>query len=380
MNKYYIANDFNRKYHAVGRLWTLGAIILFIMIPVAIGIHYGVTPDWRVFGTSAVIIPFIINFLSGIVEPILYAPMLGTNGEYLAFVTGNLSNLKIPCVVKAHEIYPTETGSEEHEVISTVAVATSTLVTVVIIAVLVLCLAFSNLQKVVEQNTWIMPAFSCVVYALFGSLGGKYATKNPKLSLIPAGVVVVLSVVLGVTGVGKSVGSAYLFVGIAVCLLFAILQIARDKRKQKMKEEEERLAGIADTHELENQDVATSLKDGNQAQTAEEEPEQKADEQQVEDELQSQSDEVDKDLEQVEDEQQSQPNEIRGDDTQSQSDEVREDEQQSQSDEVREVREVASDVTDNDGIGQVETEVCNCEGQSDGDEVANDLQEQSENE
>lgn len=251
MNKYYIANDFNRKYHLIGRLWTLGAILLFIAIPLAIGIHYGVTPDWRVFGTSAVIIPFIINFLSGIVEPVLYAPMLGTNSEYLAFVTGNLSNLKIPCVVKAHEIYPTENGTEEHEVISTIAVATSTLVTVVIIAILVLCLAFSNLQGVVERETWIMPAFSCVVYALFGSLGGKYITKNPKLSIIPAAVVIVLSIVLGVTGVGKSVGSAYLFVGIAVCLLFAILQIMREKRKQRVKEEEEHLAVIADSHEIE---------------------------------------------------------------------------------------------------------------------------------
>ncbi len=258
MNKYYIANDFNRKYHLIGRLWTLGAILLFIAIPLAIGIHYGVTPDWRVFGTSAVIIPFIINFLSGIVEPVLYAPMLGTNSEYLAFVTGNLSNLKIPCVVKAHEIYPTENGTEEHEVISTIAVATSTLVTVVIIAILVLCLAFSNLQGVVERETWIMPAFSCVVYALFGSLGGKYITKNPKLSIIPAAVVIVLSIVLGVTGVGKSVGSAYLFVGIAVCLLFAILQIMREKRKQRVKEEEEHLALIAGSHEIETISGSTS--------------------------------------------------------------------------------------------------------------------------
>ena len=204
------------------------------------------------------IIPFIINFLSGIVEPVLYAPMLGTNSEYLAFVTGNLSNLKIPCVVKTHEIYPTENGTEEHEVISTIAVATSTLVTVVIIAILVLCLAFSNLQGVVERETWIMPAFSCVVYALFGSLGGKYITKNPKLSIIPAAVVIVLSIVLGVTGVGKSVGSAYLFVGIAVCLLFAILQIMREKRKQRVKEEEEHLALIAGSHEIETISDSTS--------------------------------------------------------------------------------------------------------------------------
>ncbi len=251
-----LVKDFNFKYHLIGRIWTALAIVLFIAVPLAIGIHYGVTPDWKVFGTSAVIIPFIINFLSGIVEPVIYAPMLGTNSEYLAFTTGNLSNLKIPCVVKAHEIYPTEANTEEHEVVSTIAVATSTLVTVLIIAALVLCLAVSNLQSIVEKQTWIMPAFSCVVYALFGSLGGKYVAKNPKLALIPAAIVVVLSIVFGVTGVGKSIGSAYLFVGIAVCALFALFQFMRERKKQKAREELEHLAGIDDTHDLET-DILT---------------------------------------------------------------------------------------------------------------------------
>lgn len=245
-----LTRDYSFKYHLVGRIWTALAVLLFLSIPLAIGLYYGETPDWKVFGSAAVIIPLLINFISGIVEPIIYAPMLGTNGEYLAFITGNLSNLKIPCVVKAQEICGTKMGTEEHEVVSTLAVATSTLVTVLVIGILVLCLAFTNLQSAVMKNRWILPAFSCVVYALFGSLGGRYIAKNPKLALIPAAIIVVLSVILGVTGVGGGIGSAYLFIGIGVCALFAVAQFSLQKKKLRAKQEEERLAAISDSHDV----------------------------------------------------------------------------------------------------------------------------------
>lgn len=265
-----LPRDFGFKYHLIGRIWTAFAILLFISVPVAIGLYYNVTPDWRVFGTSAVLIPLIINFISGIAEPIIYAPMLGTNGEYLAFITGNLSNLKIPCVVKAQEICGTKPGTEENEVISTLAIATSSLVTVIAIAILVLCLAFTNLQNTIMQSKWILPAFSCVVYALFGSLGGKYVVKNPKLALIPAAIIVVLSIVLGVTGLGKGVGSAYLFVGIAVCGIFAAIKFASQKKKLLAEQEAQRLASIADSHELQDEQNVSADDSGAENSSADE--------------------------------------------------------------------------------------------------------------
>lgn len=222
--------DFNIKLHIIGRLWTLAAIILFLAIPVVLCIHYNALPNWKVLLSSAVITPFIIYFVSGILEPAIYSSVLGTNGTYLAFITGNLSNLKIPCVVKAQDIVGTKVGTEEHELVSTIAVATSTLVTALIIGVFVLLLSISNLQKIIEQNAFIQPAFGCVVYALFGSLGGKYIVKNPKLALIPGSLLLVISVILGV--MKSNPGSTYLMIGIAVCLIFAIIQYKNEKRKQ----------------------------------------------------------------------------------------------------------------------------------------------------
>lgn len=236
--------DYDLKSHIVGKIWMALAMLIFFAVPTTICLYFDVKPDMSVMGTIAVIVPFLINFLSGVFEPIIYSPMLGINSAYLAFITGNLSNLKIPCVVKAQEICGTKLGTEENEVVSTLSVATSTLVTTVIIAVFVLILAVSNVETAIKNTPWITPAFTCVVYALFGSLGGKYVVKNIKLAVFPLVIIVAFSLILGFA-LPKLVGSAYLFVGIGICAVFAILQVVREKKKAKLKEEQEHLEQIA---------------------------------------------------------------------------------------------------------------------------------------
>lgn len=236
--------DNNARMHLIGRLWLGAGMILICTIPLWLALYYHVEPDWSVFGTAAVISPFILMALSGVAEPIIYSPMVGVNGMYLSFLTGNLSNLKIPCVVKAQEIAGTKRGTEEDEIVATIAIATSSLVTILIIGIIVLCLAvIPNLTEMIDNAPYLTPAFGCVVYALFGSLGGKYIVRNPKLAIGPIIIVVILSIVLGV--VGMDPGSAYLFVGIAICLVFAIFQMLREKKKMREKEELRRLEAIA---------------------------------------------------------------------------------------------------------------------------------------
>ncbi len=233
----------NARLHRIGRFWLGLATLYIITIPLWMSLYWDVSPDWSVFGTTAVLSPLILMALSGIVEPIIYAPMVGVNGMYLSFVTGNLSNLKIPCVVKAQEIVGAKPGTPEGEVVATLAVAISSLVTIVIIGLMVLGFAFANLRELVEENEFLQPAFATVVYALFGSLGGKYLVKNPKLAVLPFIICLILAVVLGL--LGTSLGSTYLFIGIAVTLVFAVLQFMREKRKLREKEERIHLAAIA---------------------------------------------------------------------------------------------------------------------------------------
>ena len=223
--------DYNIKLHILGRIWTLTGLFLIIMVPVVISIFYKGTMNWKVFADAGLIGLLFINFASAVLEPIIYAPMLGTNGEYLAFITGNLANMKIPCVVKAHEIYETKQGSEEQELISTIAVAVSSLVTILIVLVIVIALAVSPLQDWITDNKFLNKAFGSVVYALFGALGGKYLVKNLKLAAIPGVIVIVLSIILAV--VGMNLGSALLVVGIAAMIIRAIIPIISQMVKAK---------------------------------------------------------------------------------------------------------------------------------------------------
>lgn len=175
--------DYNKKWHTIGRIWNTIGILLIIAVPFVVCFSLKVTPNWTVFGNLGIWTLIIINLGSGISEPVIYAPMLGTNGEYLAFITGNLSNLKIPCVVKAHEIAETELGTEENELVSTIAIAISSLVTVLIIAVMVLCLAVSPLQQSIERRL-TLPPHSVASYTLCSeALAENISSKTPKWRL-----------------------------------------------------------------------------------------------------------------------------------------------------------------------------------------------------
>ena len=289
--------DYNLKSHIIGKIWLALSLAIFFAVPTTICLYYDVKPDMSVMGTSAVLIPFIINFFSGIFEPIIYSPMLGINSAYLAFITGNLSNLKIPCVVKAQEICGTKLGTEENEVVSTLSVATSTLVTTVIIAVFVLILAVSNVETAIKNTPWITPAFTCVVYALFGSLGGKYVVKNIKLAVFPLVIIVAFSLILGFAAPKLGVGSAYLFVGIALCAIFGILQVVREKKKQKLQEEKEHLEEIAVSDVELDENSANAVKsDDEQSENQKEEQHEEQNEEQNEEQA---LEDAEKDAEQI---------------------------------------------------------------------------------
>ena len=182
--------SFNDKNHLYGRIFLALAIIMIILVPVIMAIILQVMPEWDVvIRALATLIVFIIG---GFVEVMTYSPMLGTAGTYLAFFTGNLVNLKVPCAVNAREQANVKHGSQEGEIVSTLSVATSTIVTTVIIALGVALLV--PLTPVLE-NPGLRPAFNSAFTALFGALAYKYFTKDIKLVPLP----LILSIVLAFT-------------------------------------------------------------------------------------------------------------------------------------------------------------------------------------
>ena len=128
-------------------------------------------------------------WLVGIIEVLTYVPMLGTGGTYLGFVTGNLTNLKVPCALNAMQAAKVKAGTEEGEVISTIAIASSSIVTVVVIAIGVFGL---RLLEPVLESPVLKPAFDNILPSLFGALGVVFVSKNPKIAAAPMLFMVVL--------------------------------------------------------------------------------------------------------------------------------------------------------------------------------------------
>lgn len=175
--------------HALGRVGLVIAMGLMIAAPLAMGAVLGAGPDWGAVMKGFLQVA-VIYWTSGVVEFLVYSPMLGT-GAYLAFVTGNLINLKLPCAVNAREICGTETGTPENDIVSTLSVAVSSLVTTAVLAVGVLCLV--PLRPILE-NPALAPAFNNVIPALFGALAFKYFSQNLKVAVAPLALMCVLFV------------------------------------------------------------------------------------------------------------------------------------------------------------------------------------------
>ena len=183
-----------------GKIWIWTAVVVVMAVPAAICLYYNAWPE-----ATAVLKGLLgvapIYWTVGVIEVITYTPMLGTGGTYLAFVTGNLTSLKAPSALNAMENAEVKPGTEEGEVISTIAIATCSIVTTLIL-VLGVCL-LSMLTPVLNSPV-LAPAFDNILPALFGGLAVVYVSKNWKLCIAP--VVCMLALFLAVPSLASSVG------------------------------------------------------------------------------------------------------------------------------------------------------------------------------
>ena len=172
--------NYNDVNHFYGRIFLAVALVIIIAIPFIMWFVLDAAPDFGIILTS--MLSLIVFLVGGFIEVITYAPMLGTTGTYLGFFTGNLVNLKVPCAVNARELAGVEHGSKEGEIVSTISIATSTIVTTIVIALGVILLV--PLTPILE-NPVLTPAFDMAFTALFGALAYKYFVKDPHLVPIP---------------------------------------------------------------------------------------------------------------------------------------------------------------------------------------------------
>ena len=184
--------QYERNTHILGRITSVVALILLLGAPFVIGAYLGTMPKFSALGKGFLSVGLVWT-ISSVVEFLVYTPMLGAGGSYLAFITGNLINMKIPCAMNAKDIVGAKSGTTENEIISTLSIATSSLVTIAVLALGVLLL--TPLQPVLSSPA-LQPAFNNVVPALFGAMAYKYFRKDVRLAMIPLAAMTVLFILV----------------------------------------------------------------------------------------------------------------------------------------------------------------------------------------
>ena len=176
-----VFEKYNRRTHAYGRAVSVITLFLLTAAPFAIGSFLGAMPNMRAFGKGFLAIG-LVWMVSSVAEYLVYTPMLGAGGGYLAFITGNLINMKIPCAINARDIVGAKAGTPENEIISTLSIAASALTTILVLALGVLLLI--PLQPLLQAPA-LQPAFDNVVPALFGAMAYKYFRNHMDIALLP---------------------------------------------------------------------------------------------------------------------------------------------------------------------------------------------------
>ena len=174
--------------HRDGRIWNIGVMLLLMAFPLTVAVIFNASPDWKAL-LVGLLATAPMYWAVGVIETVTFVPMLGAGGSYLSFVTGNISNLKLPCALNALEQNEVSANSEEGEVISTIAIAASSIVTTLIIVVGVILIA--PLTPVLSAPV-LQPAFEQILPALFGGLGVAFVSKNWKLAVAPIALMLVL--------------------------------------------------------------------------------------------------------------------------------------------------------------------------------------------
>lgn len=167
-----------------GKITMLLGIITCFLPAIVMSVIYGYMPPWSAI-LAGTISQMSVSGAFYVVEPISYFPILGIPGTYLTFLSGNTSNMRVPCSSVAQEAAGVELGTEKGSVISTIGIAVSIIVNIVILTLG----AVGGNVIIGMLPAGMKEALNFLLPALYGAVFGQFAISRPKL----AGVAVVIA-------------------------------------------------------------------------------------------------------------------------------------------------------------------------------------------
>ncbi len=210
---------FTKEIIKAGKWTLLLAVPLCFLPPIYLWIRYGAVPDIKTIFTGWFLIASIYG-AEYIVTPISYFPILGISGTYMAFLSGNIANMRVPCAVVAQDVIGVEAGTPEAEIVATLGMAGSIITNIIVVTIA----AFAGKTLFNYFPPIIIESLDYVLPAIFGALFSLFAVKYPKYGAFGIGIAAFL---LGVVKVIPT----FLLVPLCVFSTIGFSMISNKKKK-----------------------------------------------------------------------------------------------------------------------------------------------------
>lgn len=203
-----------------GKITNWTAVALCFCPALVLAFFYGLLPPGTAILNGFIAIASAVGVV-WFVEPISYFPIIGVAGTYMAFISGNIGNLRIPCAMIAQKMAGVEPGTNEGAIIATLGMAVSIVVNIAILTGGVI----AGAQVLQQLPASVMAALQLLLPALFGAIFMQFAMS--KLKLAP--IVLALCVLLAI-GVKNGIVPGYLSTLAAVFLSIALAVLMYKKK------------------------------------------------------------------------------------------------------------------------------------------------------
>lgn len=182
----------NRPVIEIGRTTLLLAAATSFFPVVYIMFKYNIFPpiDLVLKGWALVAAVYGALYIS---EPVSFFPVLGLSGTYMAFLSGNIGNMRVPASAMALEVTNTVPGTREVEIIATLGMVGSIVVNLFFVTIA--AVAGATILNVMPN--FVVNAFRMyTVPAIFGAMFFQYGLKYPKLIVFGIGIPFILKFLL----------------------------------------------------------------------------------------------------------------------------------------------------------------------------------------
>ena len=171
--KEYFDKEYMPSMNRIGVITGFLGVLASFAPALVLAVVYGILPRPAAFISAASTFGIL-----WFVEPVSYFAVLGPVGTYMAFLSGNISNMRVPCASMAQVSAGVQPGTEEGSIISTLGMAVSIVLNISILTIGVI-LGSSVLSMLPDS---VREGLNYLLPALFGALLVQFGIKQKGLA------------------------------------------------------------------------------------------------------------------------------------------------------------------------------------------------------